>query len=83
MLETRPVVTKMVTGGVLFCVGDALAQYLDGTLKEKGFQVDRMVRGVIWGGVLFSPGVIRLAALFCADSNPFLAQPLTCGTIRS
>jgi protein Mpv17 len=55
LLDTRPIITKSLTSAFLYLTGDAMAQKLDGTLDNKGYDVVRARTALIWGGVLFAP----------------------------
>lgn len=56
LLVEKPILSKGLTGGVLFAGGDLLAQKLDGTLEgPKGYDPKRTVRGFFWSAVCFTP----------------------------
>lgn len=55
LLETRPLITKCITSGTLFCTGDVIAQSMDGTISRKGYDAYRGTGALIWGGVIFAP----------------------------
>ena len=55
LLDLYPLPTKMVTSGTLYTAGDAIAQYVDGTIPKRGYNVERGLKGAIWGGVIFAP----------------------------
>ncbi|GAB5363817.1 hypothetical protein AAMO2058_000915700 [Amorphochlora amoebiformis] len=52
-LEARPVLTKSITGGILFGLGDILGQNLSGQVESKGFDSPRFARAVLFGGVFY------------------------------
>ncbi len=58
-LEARPVVTKMVTGGCLWGIGDAVGQIVpQWALKEenkKDYDLPRTVRAAVFGFALHAP----------------------------
>ena len=55
LLEVYPLPTKAVTSGVLFTAGDGIAQYVDGTIQKRGYNVDRGLKATVWGGIIFAP----------------------------
>jgi len=55
LLVTRPLISKGLTGGILFGGGDLLAQKLDGTLDTKGYTPVRTARSFFWSAVCFTP----------------------------
>lgn len=55
LLNERPILTKSVTSGTLFGLGDCIAQYADGSLQRRGYSGDRTLKAVVWGGVIFAP----------------------------
>ena len=55
LLETRPLITKIVTSGTLFCTGDAIAQNVDGTIRRRGYDSKRALGAAVWGGLIFAP----------------------------
>ena len=54
-LDVYPLPTKILTSGTLYTAGDGIAQYVDGTIAKRGYNVDRGVKAAIWGGVIFAP----------------------------
>mmetsp|Transcript_11087 Transcript_11087/g.22039 ORF Transcript_11087/g.22039 Transcript_11087/m.22039 type:complete len:268 (+) Transcript_11087:131-934(+) len=52
-LETRPIFTKSVTGGILFGLGDFLGQHLSGEAKANGFDTPRWARAMAFGGIFY------------------------------
>lgn len=67
-LQKSPLLTKCITSGVLFALGDMLAQRLEANgepraheavaekpVSEPSWDYKRTARMVIWGGVLFAP----------------------------
>ena len=54
-LEVYPLPTKIVTSGTLYTAGDAIAQYVDGTIPARGYNVDRGLKSAVWGGIIFAP----------------------------
>lgn len=55
LLVTRPLITKGLTGGTLFAIGDLLAQKLDGTLDTTGYNPKRSLIGFCWSSCIFTP----------------------------
>ena len=54
-LDVYPLPTKILTSGTLYTAGDGIAQYVDGTIEKRGYNVDRGLKAAIWGGVIFAP----------------------------
>eukprot|EP01136_Pigoraptor_vietnamica_P001971 Opistho-1_new@29285 len=53
-LASRPIITKAVTSGVLFAVGDVIAQKISAG-PDTPFDVGRLVRATTFGTVLLGP----------------------------
>eukprot|EP00823_Brevimastigomonas_motovehiculus_P007275 TRINITY_DN6296_c0_g1_i1.p1 TRINITY_DN6296_c0_g1~~TRINITY_DN6296_c0_g1_i1.p1 ORF type:complete len:224 (+),score=34.77 TRINITY_DN6296_c0_g1_i1:26-673(+) len=53
LLARRPVLTKTLTSGFLYAVGDGCSQVIDGTYKTK-YDTSRTLRFVLWG-LAFGP----------------------------
>eukprot|EP00931_Biecheleriopsis_adriatica_P061983 TRINITY_DN37308_c0_g2_i1.p1 TRINITY_DN37308_c0_g2~~TRINITY_DN37308_c0_g2_i1.p1 ORF type:complete len:220 (+),score=29.13 TRINITY_DN37308_c0_g2_i1:83-742(+) len=51
-LERRPVLTKSVTSGVLYGIGDVIAQNISSDPSE-GFDSSRLLRALAYGGVFY------------------------------
>ena len=61
-LESHPITTKSVTSGVLYGLGDAIAQGIDRYQRPeagKGFDGPRWLRAVAYGGI-FYPGIAHV-----------------------
>lgn len=56
-LSKHPILTKSITSGVLFGVGDWMAQRIEQRKRKEKQPHDlhRTLRMMIWGGVLFAP----------------------------
>ena len=95
LLETRPLLTKVVTSTVLFGAGDALSQSLEG---KASFDGARFVRMAAWGAI-FTPfahvwygaldkmipgaGAVNLATKVAADQVGARARRARDGAARS
>eukprot|EP00009_Paramoeba_aestuarina_P001700 CAMPEP_0201520718 /NCGR_PEP_ID=MMETSP0161_2-20130828/12229_1 /ASSEMBLY_ACC=CAM_ASM_000251 /TAXON_ID=180227 /ORGANISM="Neoparamoeba aestuarina, Strain SoJaBio B1-5/56/2" /LENGTH=166 /DNA_ID=CAMNT_0047919187 /DNA_START=51 /DNA_END=548 /DNA_ORIENTATION=- len=55
MLAARPLLTKSVTGSVLYTAGDVICQGIDGTLERDGWQIERSSKMTFFGAFLFAP----------------------------
>eukprot|EP00164_Ancoracysta_twista_P010939 GFYU01016673.1.p1 GENE.GFYU01016673.1~~GFYU01016673.1.p1 ORF type:complete len:190 (+),score=45.79 GFYU01016673.1:141-710(+) len=54
MLERRPLITKGITSGLLFGMGDSIAQKIDGTLDKK-WDKKRTMKMAAYGACVFAP----------------------------
>jgi len=52
-LAKRPIITKSITGGILYGLGDIMGQKLSGQTDKKGFDFPRFFRATIFGGVFY------------------------------